>query len=392
MRNALYDELNQYPNIELWRLFVDGKFHFLDRGFATFEAREPGCLKRFLQALIVLGENFDDKTLSVELMQKVHRYAMPEGGKFRLEGQDVQFPLIPSTFSEAGLKEFMGAILIEAPQAVGSALVSQPCPKSRTHTPFIWKTVKSPEVFRLDKNILYAHQLKYGRLPIREVQELIYAYSKSATVVIISEFASLDKFNNRVNHIIQSYNAGLDDSELKDDALLRHIVKHIQALEQLHPFPDGNNRTFINLLLVRLLVQHGFGIPTFYEPNAFDAHSVDECVTIVKESIQNTETLKRTGELFDFSTQLMCSAESKNQWREICNSVRLDRFRESYNMLWHSALFTNPLSKMRKVRDPNVPVTMEEIEQHVGNNPNSRSAIALEQAQVPVTSIIPVQQ
>ena len=64
------------------------------------------------------------------------------------------------------------------------------------------------------------------------------------------------------------------------------IGKTIQSLERIHPLVNANGRTFVNILLNILLMEHGFPPATFYQPNIFDAF--DELVEALKSSIANT--------------------------------------------------------------------------------------------------------
>lgn len=61
------------------------------------------------------------------------------------------------------------------------------------------------------------------------------------------------------------------------------IVTLCQKLERLHPFVDGNARTFGVHLLNHLLIQNGFDVTALFDPNILDGHSTAEVVQAVKE-------------------------------------------------------------------------------------------------------------
>ncbi|MFJ1266945.1 hypothetical protein ACD661_00080 [Legionella lytica] len=72
------------------------------------------------------------------------------------------------------------------------------------------------------------------------------------------------------------------------DEVIRTIVDYIQRCEQLHPFPDGNSRTFVNTMLCYCLMQAGLPPVILERPSVLDGHSLDEITAIVKEGCLNT--------------------------------------------------------------------------------------------------------
>lgn len=87
-----------------------------------------------------------------------------------------------------------------------------------------------------------------------------------------------------VNEILKDY-----ASELGNPlplAQLKAIVKMCRSLERLHPFLDGNTRTF-GLILNRELVNHGFKPAILDNPRRFDGHTLDESVIEVIAGMEN---------------------------------------------------------------------------------------------------------
>src|SRR5262249_3978546 len=72
-----------------------------------------------------------------------------------------------------------------------------------------------------------------------------------------------------------------DDKELK----LKAIASYIQKLEVLHPFEDANCRTFVILLLNKLLIENGFSSVILINPNQFDGFSNSQLVTAIKNGM-----------------------------------------------------------------------------------------------------------
>jgi hypothetical protein len=64
---------------------------------------------------------------------------------------------------------------------------------------------------------------------------------------------------------------------------LRAIARLVQNLEQIHPFYDGNIRTFAILLLNKLLIDNNLNPCCLGNPNCVDGLSVEEIVLKIKE-------------------------------------------------------------------------------------------------------------
>ncbi|WP_133138030.1 Fic family protein [Legionella rowbothamii] len=77
-------------------------------------------------------------------------------------------------------------------------------------------------------------------------------------------------------------------NERNVDEVIRIIVDYIQRCEQLHPFPDGNSRTFVNTMMCYCLMQAGLPPVIFDKPSVLDGHSINEITAIVKEGCLNT--------------------------------------------------------------------------------------------------------
>ena len=74
------------------------------------------------------------------------------------------------------------------------------------------------------------------------------------------------------------------------DAVLLPIVKLIARLNHLHPFIDGNIRTFGVLLLNYLLMSNGFLPAMMWDPNDFDVFDYQGLVKKVREGQEATES------------------------------------------------------------------------------------------------------
>ena len=93
-----------------------------------------------------------------------------------------------------------------------------------------------------------------------------------------------------VENIMKDFNKVIFALETVEDKV-RCIVKHIQLIEQVHPFVDGNMRS-LAILMNKLLRDHGCGMSLMMNQNVFDFHSVDEIVPMVMDGIERFKLIK----------------------------------------------------------------------------------------------------
>ncbi|WP_158618899.1 Fic family protein [Legionella qingyii] len=82
--------------------------------------------------------------------------------------------------------------------------------------------------------------------------------------------------------LCNSYNEAVSKAGTNDEQILRIIVQHVKLLNQLHPFADGNCRTFY-ILLNRLLAKNNLPLCLIIDPNRLEMLSTDEALEVVKK-------------------------------------------------------------------------------------------------------------
>lgn len=125
--------------------------------------------------------------------------------------------------------------------------------------------------------------------------------------------------NKQMQTLIDTYEEKIAQA---DDPLIKLmiIINFIQSCEQLHPFKDGNCRTFCMLLLNHLLMKNGFPPAILDDPNQFDLYGKNELLHSVLNGMQNTITLINTGSLYNVNTdQVLDYLQSKEYLAEIRN-------------------------------------------------------------------------
>jgi hypothetical protein len=255
----IIDEFSQrYPLHEMYRFFnrffVSGKENF--SGWLPGEQTEPGFLIGCIYAFMFELDNLD-VPLSVEVIDRIHHHVIDgvldtnytpgeiQSGlaSYRKPGDYVGFGLIPGqNISKKGLEEL----------------------KSTTPNQYQYSLIK--QAIGTTGN----HYFKLG---------CFSDHSPSDTHHILENYHQMiDGLSSRAQH------AG-------PKQIIKAICQMVSDLERLHPYGDGNCRTFGLILLNRELVRHGL-VPTMMDdPNQFDGFAHEELVAKVIEGQQRYQEI-----------------------------------------------------------------------------------------------------
>lgn len=96
---------------------------------------------------------------------------------------------------------------------------------------------------------------------------------------------------SRAQNILDEYSSEVKKAKTDDDKL-RAMAKCCQNLDQSHVFEDGNIRTFVFLVLNKMLLENGMDPVIMEDPNVFDGFSLDELVQEIKNGQQNFRSYK----------------------------------------------------------------------------------------------------
>ena len=118
-------------------------------------------------------------------------------------------------------------------------------------------------------------------------------------------------YSKRLNKILDTYNQQMNNSETEYEKLLA-ISKVVRDSELLHPFPDGNGRTFPVLLMNHLLTYHGFIPVIFRDPNIDAELSYAEFVLDMKKGMETTLQLLKDPQsnVYNFSIKELSASEN----------------------------------------------------------------------------------
>ncbi len=90
--------------------------------------------------------------------------------------------------------------------------------------------------------------------------------------------------------LITQYNKDIELAQSNTDKIIA-IADFVHKADLLHPFPDGNVRTFVFIIANKLLLMNGFPPAIFEEPNRFDGFDVLSLCLDIIEGIETTHSL-----------------------------------------------------------------------------------------------------
>lgn len=307
---------NKIPAIRWIELVVDGLLLNSERGYLRFEEREPGSIEHVLNALAFSIEN--RKTpLSAKHIKILHDLILRNvkglnedvsrtTGRVRSEGEGVSFTVYKSHITLEGLREFLSSHRTDLNTAI----------------------LEDADGINYLKKEAYQYTAEqiYENVPFLKYHAPIYSTEEELE-------AALELLAQGYHQEIKSALSPLDK--------LAIIVKYTQRFERLHPFFDGNGRTFVNVLLNTLLIDNHFYPAIFFDPNVFDLYSVPELVNIVIEGMWFFEyiALNPAKPLFydhislPSSEQVRLSVMSENLVKALTCTTDEEQFFRPYELL-----------------------------------------------------------
>jgi hypothetical protein len=158
-----------------------------------------------------------------------------------------------------------------------------------------------------------------------------------------------DAYARQVESALNNYNQHIGEAK-EQEAKLELIVTLAYDLEHLHIFPDANIRTVVIALMNRLLLQNGFCVATFLDPNIVDGHSKREFIEKVKDAMENTKRMSEEKNeepinMFGFFTNTL-SLDEQTEYAEMMRcfdntlQIELERLKELQDAL--NAEFKGP--------------------------------------------------
>lgn len=283
---------------QLFRFFVDGRFHKKYQGWTGYEANEAGSVKGILDAYCLAMDSFDlSGGLTSGYIRDLHIACMSGVSTKNRKSTPGEV-----RFLESGINLYHGkstlasvAELLEQRRGDGNIIFHHPDYQRAA------EAFSAEEVLRIiQKEGRVRYRAWYPNLTAEQQQALIH----SPTLRGFYEVKHLVQkcFAERTDQIVEIYNQEAAAAQTPQAQLLA-ISRVVRDLELLHPYPDGNCRTFVAVLMNHLLLAKGFLPAILWDPNIDAELSVQEFADEIQSGIANTQMLLQdpTARLYDYA-------------------------------------------------------------------------------------------
>jgi len=271
---------------QFFRFFVDGRFQKKYQGWSGYEANEPGSVAGMLKAYCYILDNFDlSAGLKSSHVRNIHACCMKNVLTKNQKSAPGDLRYLEAGFNIYTHYSTINSIqeIIDRRQGDGTRIFN---------TPGFRKTSEELTAESVYASLKEKKKLKfrpwYPQLTI-EQEEILNNPGELDKFYQVKHFIQRG-FAVRTDQIVSEYNTEIKQASTEQEILIA-ISRVVRNLEMLHPFPDGNGRTFICVLMNHLLLYNGFLAAILYDPNIDIELSVEEFVEEIKVGISNTQKL-----------------------------------------------------------------------------------------------------
>ena len=320
--------LKQFDKSQFWRFFVDGRFHKKYDGWVGYEAGERGSVPALLNGFSFMVDNFDiSNGLSATYLRELHKVCM-----LSVETTNLKSSPGDIRYLNSGMPFFAKSTTYEH-------LVEVFKMRSGDNTSVFNSQKWGKPSDELDVDEIYKVMLKDGKINYRNW----YPNLDKEQVDAIEGKKSLHEFYDakhtvqmlivsKMEEIINRYNKNIKKAKT-DEEKLEVIALVPRELELLHPFPDGNSRTFSCVTLTHLLTFNGFAPALLENPNLDNEVSLSQWIQEVKKGMDRTQALiKNPNEkLFNYSILDMNPAD-REKFTEMAKELtqKIDNYKEIF--------------------------------------------------------------
>jgi len=290
--------LKKFDKSQFWRFFVDGRFQKKYNGWVGYEGGERGSVQALLNGFSFMMDNFDlSGGLKATYLRELHKVCMlsVETTNLKSSPGDIRYlnsgmPFFAKSTTYEHLVEVF-AMRKDDGTAIFNSL----------------KWGKTANELSVDE--IYKVMLKDGKINYRNWYTNIDLKQQQA----IDGKLSLHEFYEakhavqmlmvaKMEEIVERYNKSISKASTEEEKL-RAIALVPRELELLHPFPDGNSRTFSCVTLTHLLTYNGFSPALLENPNLDNEVSLSQWIEEVKKGMERTQrVIKNPNErIFDYS-------------------------------------------------------------------------------------------
>lgn len=320
--------LKEFDKSQLWRFFVDGRFQKKYNGWVGYEAGERGSVQALINGFSFMIDNFDiSKGLKATYLRELHKICMlsVETTNLKSSPGDLRYlnsgmPFFAKTTTYEHLVE-----VFELRKGDGTAMFNSEKwgkPADELSVDEIYKVMNKDGKINyrnwyptLDKKQIDALE---GKLSLHEFYE-----AKHCVQMMMA---------SKMEEIVERYNNSILKANTEEEKL-EAICLVSREMELLHPFPDGNCRTFSCVNLTHLLMFNGFAPAILENPNLDNEVSFEQWIEEVKLGIKRTKQLiKNPNEpLFDYSI-LDMKEQDRNKFLDMASNLieKIDNFSEIF--------------------------------------------------------------
>lgn len=320
--------LKKFDISQFWRLFVDGRFQKKYNGWVGYEAGERGSVQALINGFEYMVDNFDiSNGLKATYLRELHKICMlgVETSNKKSSPGDIRYlnsgmPFFAKSTTYEHLVEVFAMRMGDGTAIFNSQKWGKPADQLDVNEIY--------QVMKKDKKINYRNW--YPNLDITQIEALegkktlkeFYDAKHTVQMLII----------DKMEDIIARYNRDIKKAKT-DDEKLKVISLVPRELELLHPFPDGNSRTFSCITLTHLLLYNGFAPALLENPNLDNEVSHSQWIKEVKKGIQRTKELIQnpTMKLFNYSI-LDMAQKDRDRFTAMCKNlkIKIDNYKEIY--------------------------------------------------------------
>ncbi len=321
--------LKEFDSNQLWRFFIDGRFHKKYNGWVGYEAGERGSIQALLNGFAFMIDNFDilDNGLSGTYLRQLHKICM-------LSVQTTNLKSSPGDirFLNAGMPFFAKSTTYEHLKEVFEL--------RKDDGTIIFNSAKYAKTANeLDVDEVYQGLIQDKRINYRNWYPNLSKYEQECLdeKYTLKEFYEIKhkvqmQMIDKVEDIINRFNTNIRKATTYDEKL--HTLTLVsRELELLHPFPDGNSRTFSCIMNMHLFMYYGYPPAIYDNPNYDNELSHTQWIDEVKKGFKRTQELldNPKSKLFNYSIDYM-SQKDKDNFLDMAKELikKINQYKESY--------------------------------------------------------------
>ncbi|MFA9373702.1 MAG: Mur ligase family protein, partial [Poseidonibacter sp.] len=320
--------LKKIDESQYWRFFVDGRFQKKYDGWIGYESGERGSVSALLNGFSFMIDNFDiSQGLKATYLRELHKICMLSVETTNLKSSPGDIRYLNSGmpfFAKSTTYEHLVEVF-ELRKGDGTSIFNS-SKWGKTADELNVKDVYQAMIN--DKKINYRNW--YPNLDKKQIDaldgklSLHEFYEAKHTVQMLMVY--------KMEEIINKYNTNIKKAKT-DEEKLEVISLVPRELELLHPFPDGNSRTFSCVTLSHLLMFNGFPPAILENPNLDNEVSHSQWIEEIKKGIERTKQLIENPEieLFNYSI-LDMETKSRKKFVEMAKTLKekVDSYKEIF--------------------------------------------------------------